>query len=99
MQQGDGAPIQGQPQFPPMIALSTLPLTEVIGRKPLPHARPQAAAAMQFDLIFSTTKYVIPLFMLISTGQVRVCTQQPDCTSNSTAQPLTLTSPSLSSLS
>ena len=97
MQQGDGAPIQGQPQFPPMIALSTLPLTEVIGRKPLPHARPQAAAAMQFDLIFSTTKYVIPLFMLISTGQVRVCTQHPDCTSNSPAQPThALTSPSLS---
>ena len=54
---------------PPPPPLSSLSLSENVGRKPLPHARPAAAAAMQFDLIFSTTKYVIPLVALVFTGQ------------------------------
>ena len=58
----DGRPI-GEP-------LSSLSLQQVVARKPLPHARPAAAAAMQFDLVFSTTKYVIPLVALVATGQV-----------------------------
>ena len=36
---------------------------------PLPQ-RAEAAAAMQFDLVLPTTKYVIPLVALVSTGQV-----------------------------
>ena len=51
-------------------SLSTLPLSEVLARKPAGAGRLHAAAAMQFDLLLSTTKYVIPLLALITTGQV-----------------------------
>ena len=50
--------------------VSSMPLTEVLARKPLGGSRLHAAAAMQFDLLLSTTKYVIPLVALITTGQV-----------------------------
>jgi len=45
-------------------------LHDVLRRKPQPHARIAAAAACQFDLLLSTTKHVIPLAALVSTGQV-----------------------------
>ena len=41
-----------------------------MNRRPLADSRTAAAAAVQFDLLLSTTKPIIPLFCLLSTGQV-----------------------------
>ncbi|MEC8731069.1 MAG: hypothetical protein VXX66_09710, partial [Actinomycetota bacterium] len=45
----------------PLTDLARLSLWLVLARKPLPHARAAAAAAIQFDVLLSTTKHVIPL--------------------------------------
>ena len=50
--------------------IRAIALTDVLKRKPLPHARAAAAAALQFDLLLSTSKHVIPLVMLLATSQV-----------------------------
>eukprot|EP00665_Eupelagonemidae_sp_cell47_P005484 gene5485-5936_t len=82
-----GQPHAAQPIPPelilaPPLALST-PLSVILARRPHPMARANAARALQFDLLLSSTKYrrrallakrfgeyVIPLFMLVTSGQV-----------------------------
>jgi len=49
--------------------VGSLPLRAVIERKPLPDMRLAAANHIQFELLLSTTKYVIPLAALVATGQ------------------------------
>ena len=63
-----GGGVQGANE--PPVLLTELSLTEVLARKPLPSGRAAASAAMQFDLLLSTTKYVIPLVALVATKQV-----------------------------
>jgi hypothetical protein len=55
---------------PPLMRAGEMPLGQLVARKPMPHWRPIAAAAIQFELLLSTTKYVIPLVALVATGQV-----------------------------
>ena len=54
----------------PVADLASMRVWEVLCRKPLPHSRAAAAAAIQFDLLLSITKHVIPLAALVATKQV-----------------------------
>lgn len=49
--------------------LSSLSLLQLVQRRPLPGMRMAAAAHIQFELLLSTTKYVIPLATLVVSGQ------------------------------
>jgi len=63
----EAAPAAHASPFGPPVG--TLSLRRVIERKPLPDMRVAAAAHVQFELLLSTTKYVIPLATLVATGQ------------------------------
>ena len=56
--------------FPPEGVVGELGAREVLSRRPPPNGRVMSSHAIQFDLLLSTTKGVIPLITLVLTGQV-----------------------------
>ena len=59
-----------QYSFPPEGVVGELGAREVLSRRPPPNGRVMSSHAIQFDLLLSTTKGVIPLITLVLTGQV-----------------------------